>query len=612
YSEFIIANANEKNTRAAGSIRLDLALPHNIQLFATFLSSSNVNERDYGGPSAEPQTQMALGDVIFGAKYAHVVTPYLNIGGMAFTRFFSGVGEVGPDLGATAVGGRLLVTLDGRHFLPGKRAGFLVHLNLGYVYDNSMSLMGDAPNAADWPDTLQPFYQHLVKQFALGLSRSRAEIALGVEVPIRLGKGLLAPIVEYGFKYFTDDADKDLLSWHENDRVLISGGVSPDHAMAHNMILGLRYHFNRQFSMDVGVDIALGYPGYAISPSLPVYNVFASLNYRGAAGATGDCTPKTITIIKKEVQYVEKSKPAPLTGFVVGKVVDEKGSPISGAVVSYPGTGKSDQATDELGGFTSYQLKPGSHLIRISHPKYNIGDKKVDITASESGQKVTISLKSKVAALCPVVVAIQDGKNKPMSGNVRILGKTMAGAELSKEQSVDDSGKGSLSLPPGAYQLVITKQKYLARQQTITLPTCTDTRVEVMLKRKPARSAVHLNKKKKRITITKKVHFKYNKATLLKASNTLLDEVASLLIEHPEVLLVRVEGHTDNRGNPKYNMKLSQQRAEAVRNYLIAQGVKPERLEAKGYGRSRPRYANISERFRRKNRRVEFTILKQK
>jgi OOP family OmpA-OmpF porin len=67
---------------------------------------------------------------------------------------------------------------------------------------------------------------------------------------------------------------------------------------------------------------------------------------------------------------------------------------------------------------------------------------------------------------------------------------------------------------------------------------------------------------------------------------------------------VEVAGHTDSRGNDSYNLKLSQRRAESVRDYLISMGIESSRLTARGYGESQPVATNSTEGGRAQNRRV--------
>ena len=113
------------------------------------------------------------------------------------------------------------------------------------------------------------------------------------------------------------------------------------------------------------------------------------------------------------------------------------------------------------------------------------------------------------------------------------------------------------------------------------------------------------------IAIMDKVQFETGKAALLPASNALLDEVAKMLKDNPQVEQISVEGHTDSTGSPDFNRKLSQQRAESVAKYLSSKGVKAARMEPKGFGPDRPVADNESEQGREANRRVEFNILKQ-
>ncbi len=72
---------------------------------------------------------------------------------------------------------------------------------------------------------------------------------------------------------------------------------------------------------------------------------------------------------------------------------------------------------------------------------------------------------------------------------------------------------------------------------------------------------------------------------------------------------MRIEGHTDSQGDDAFNLDLSQRRANSVRRYLVEQGITAERLEAVGYGETKPVDTNKTAAGRENNRRVEFTIL---
>ena len=114
-----------------------------------------------------------------------------------------------------------------------------------------------------------------------------------------------------------------------------------------------------------------------------------------------------------------------------------------------------------------------------------------------------------------------------------------------------------------------------------------------------------------KIDIHDKVQFQVNSATILQVSYSLLDDVARVMTQNPQIELVQVEGHTDAQGSVAGNRQLSQQRAESVVQYLIGQGVDARRLVAKGFGPDKPIGDNNTEEGREQNRRVEFNILKQ-
>ena len=104
------------------------------------------------------------------------------------------------------------------------------------------------------------------------------------------------------------------------------------------------------------------------------------------------------------------------------------------------------------------------------------------------------------------------------------------------------------------------------------------------------------------------VYFDTNKSTVKGASATTLDKLAGIFKEYPKSNVL-VEGHTDSAGPEDYNMKLAQQRAESVTNYLIAQGISPTRFTTKWYGENQPKADNATAEGKAKNRRVELAIV---
>ena len=111
------------------------------------------------------------------------------------------------------------------------------------------------------------------------------------------------------------------------------------------------------------------------------------------------------------------------------------------------------------------------------------------------------------------------------------------------------------------------------------------------------------------IVILQKVFFATNKDVIKKKSYPILEDVARALADNPQITLVEIEGHTDDRGRDAKNMSLSERRATSVERFLVEHGVDPKRLMSSGFGETMPLDSNRTKAGRAANRRVEFTIL---
>jgi OmpA-OmpF porin, OOP family len=104
------------------------------------------------------------------------------------------------------------------------------------------------------------------------------------------------------------------------------------------------------------------------------------------------------------------------------------------------------------------------------------------------------------------------------------------------------------------------------------------------------------------------VNFETNSAALTVTSYPALDAIVDGLKKHPRVK-VEIQGHTDSTGSAAYNLKLSQKRADSVRDYLVKDGVNPDQLQTKGYGQTQPAVSNATPAGRAKNRRVVMFVI---
>jgi outer membrane protein OmpA-like peptidoglycan-associated protein len=100
------------------------------------------------------------------------------------------------------------------------------------------------------------------------------------------------------------------------------------------------------------------------------------------------------------------------------------------------------------------------------------------------------------------------------------------------------------------------------------------------------------------------INFDVNKATIRPESFPMLDVVVEYMT-YKKSARIEISGHTDNQGNPKKNKKLSEQRAQACRQYLIDKGIEGSRIMAQGFGDEQPIASNDTEEGRQQNRRIE-------
>ncbi len=151
------------------------------------------------------------------------------------------------------------------------------------------------------------------------------------------------------------------------------------------------------------------------------------------------------------------------------------------------------------------------------------------------------------------------------------------------------------------YALQVQKEKYLFYSQNINLKETTELKpyeLEILLEPIATNNKMVLNN----------VFFDFDRSELNIISFLELDKVVELLQKNP-ILRIEIAGHTDNKGDKKYNLTLSQKRAENVVNYLVLKGILKTRLTANGYGDTSPIAPNDTEENKAKNRRTELKII---
>jgi len=188
------------------------------------------------------------------------------------------------------------------------------------------------------------------------------------------------------------------------------------------------------------------------------------------------------------------------------------------------------------------------------------------------------------------------------AGTVLPVGRTIVKAPAGE---LSGSAERTVELAPGTYEVVGTAVNF--ESATVPFTVVADTALAVDVKVTPKKNA-KIVVTRDRIDLREKVYFDTAKATIQARSYPLLDQVAEVMTGFPEIQLLRVEGHTDVRGNDAYNMDLSQRRADSVMAYLVGKGIAPERIVAKGFGETKPLDPAANTAAYEKNRRVDVFI----
>lgn len=178
------------------------------------------------------------------------------------------------------------------------------------------------------------------------------------------------------------------------------------------------------------------------------------------------------------------------------------------------------------------------------------------------------------------------------------------------DEVIRASASERIVLGPGSWRLTAEADEYLRLDDLFTVKPNEPLQV-IKVMEPEFQPTGRVVVEQDRIAILEKVYFQTGSADLRSDSFGLLQEVAATLRAHPDVRRVRVEGHTDSRGDAAFNQELSQARAEQVARFLTEHGVPAERLVAEGFGESRPMDDRDVEAAWDRNRRVEFVIVER-
>ncbi len=282
---------------------------------------------------------------------------------------------------------------------------------------------------------------------------------------------------------------------------------------------------------------------------------------------------------------------APQSGSLLLEVVDPSGRPVAGASVMAGGV---VHATAADGLVLLADLPPGSLRVSASAGGYQPrGEELLSVAAGAQMRRLRMEWLPR-----PVRVQVVDSGGRPVDAEVRAIGPGRTSPTRSGTMGA------SFALMPGDWQLVASAAGF--GPWRLDLAVAAGEGVQAV---KAVMGAGKVELTDTSVVIRERVNFAFDKGDIDPASYSVLEQVASTLLLHPELANIQVRGHTDDRGTEVYNLDLSQRRADAVRGFLLRRGVEPARVEARGFGASQPLKPNTSEAGRAANRRVEFEIV---
>ena len=508
-----------------------------------------------------PEVIQSVADLNFGLKGFYGVNDWLSVGGLLNVNLPAGANRVGTDFSGTGLDILALSTFDLRSALD---IPMRAHLNVGYRLDNSANLFD--------------FELDRVERFGQGIyGYDRIFLGVSVDAPMKY----ITPFAEWTLEWPNGAAC---------DGTIDQGCVGEIGFASYPSFLtvGARTEPVNGLSFNVGVDMGLTTAESQGTPAIPAWNFLI--------GAAYNLNPRPAQVVEVPVEV-----PVAVGSVMshVEGVIRESGSqaPIAGARIRYVDTDFTDQITGDNGRFRTFDFEPGTGVvIEVSHPEYVTREMAVTITEEVLSGPIDME-PSFTGALVQGTV----GTTGPAEVTVSLRG------EQNYDIVADEDGAFEMEIEPGQYRVIVHAPGHQSARDIMTLDAGRHTIDESLSALSATAQFRFTGDGFGPANADARIDFAAD-GSLTPEAIALLDGVVALLAaEGTGRVLVR--SHTDPKETIEEELNLTTNRATAVIDYLVGQGVSAARLEADGVGAAEPLFPNIADRNRRRNNRVEFEFL---
>lgn len=568
-----VGDVTDQHSRVQGGVTMGFTPAKWGELFFSVNSAANRNARDQPDRQ-DAEAIFALGDIDFGFKGAWRFKNGIGVGGQAGLGLLSGSDRLLTSNVNFFVDGLFAVDL---RYLTASQFPFRFTTNIGWMLDNSLRIgnYGDIDDAAS----------REVTRFSLGANQSRVRMRYAVDFPFRLGKEKkfgLDPILEWAW---------DVTTTEEPAFARNQSAPSPLPRTAQWLTIGLRANVISGLHLDAAADVGLVSPNFEFGPRQPPWQILLGL------GWSFDPTP-VVKEVEVPVEAPPVTVPEPvLEGRILGVVLDPAGSPVPGAIVSFPGLVSGGIVTDASGNFTSYRFPEGTVAFSITMNDQVVHEGSADVVSGEDTQ-VQIQLESGPAPATGVI----RGTFSDSTGKGILVTMQVTGQGVDEPFNSMPDGQIALELQAGEYTGTASADGYKSKTFQFTVQENGDTSFSQVLEldAPPETPLISLNGKNLRVK--KRISYD-NKNQVASSSYEALDQLATFLKYHPEVKVIEVGTHTDDKGAAKSR---TDTRAESVKSYLVGKGVAGSRIKTRSHGASKPVAINMTSAGRSKNNRTTF------